>query len=305
MSSVGWEVEGKDWPNRDCSRFVRAGTLDWHVQVTGPQAGSAPVLLLVHGTGAATHSWRDLLPLLAQHYTVIAPDMPGHGFTRGRLPGGLSLPGMARALGELLVKLDLGGPAVIVGHSAGAAIGVRLALDTTLADGVTGAPVIIGLNPALLPFPGLAARLFPAMARALFVNPFTAMIFAQIASSQGEVAGFLKKSTGSHIDPRGVDLYHRLFRTSDHCAGAIGMMANWDLETFAADLPRLERRVLLVHGGRDSAIPRDSVERAAALIPGAMLSVLPDLGHLAHEEDPERLATMIVDFAAHPQAVAG
>lgn len=297
MSSVRWEVEGQDWPNREHSRFVRTAMLDWHVQVAGPEGGHAPVLLLVHGTGAATHSWRDLLPLLARHYTVIAPDMPGHGFTRGRIAGGQSLPGMAKALAELLGKLGYAGPEVIVGHSAGAAIGMRMAMDTGLDT------TMIGLTPALMPFPGLAARLFPAMARALFVNPFTAMIFAQLASSEGEVARFLKKSTGSRVDARGIACYHRLFRTSDHCAGAIGMMANWDLETFAADLPSFAGPALLVHGERDSMVPRDSVERAAALIPGATLTELPDLGHLAHEESPELLAAMIVEFAAQTPAV--
>jgi len=294
MSSVRWEVDGRDWPNREASRFVRAGVLDWHVQV----AGSGPVLLLIHGTGAASHSWRDVMPLLAEHFTVVAPDMPGHGFTRGRISGGQSLPGMARVLGEMLDTLGLGAPAMIVGHSAGAAIGIRLVLDQGL-----DAP-IVGLNPALLPFPGLAARLFPAMARALFVNPFTAMIFAQIASSEGEVARFLAKSTGSQIDSRGIALYHRLFRTTDHCAGAIGMMANWDLDSLSADLPSVAAQVLLVHGGRDSAIPRDSVERAASLMPHAAMQTLPDLGHLAHEENPALLAAMILEFAAQPAAVA-
>jgi len=294
MSSVRWEVDGRDWPNREASRFVRAGVLDWHVQV----AGSGPVLLLIHGTGAASHSWRDVMPLLAEHFTVVAPDMPGHGFTRGRISGGQSLPGMARVLGEMLDTLGLGAPAMIVGHSAGAAIGIRLVLDQGL-----DAP-IVGLNPALLPFPGLAARLFPAMARALFVNPFTAMIFAQIASSEGEVARFLAKSTGSQLDSRGIALYHRLFRTTDHCAGAIGMMANWDLDSLSADLPSVAAQVLLVHGGRDSAIPRDSVERAASLMPHAAMQTLPDLGHLAHEENPALLAAMILEFAAQPAAVA-
>jgi magnesium chelatase accessory protein len=298
MSSVRWEVDGHDWPNREHSRFVRAGTLEWHVQVAGPQREGAPVLLLIHGTGAATHSWRDVLPLLAEHYTVVAPDMPGHGFTRGRISGGQSLPGMARALAELLGKLGMGAPDVIVGHSAGAAIGVRLAIDLGI-----DAP-IIGLNPALLPFPGLAARLFPAMARALFVNPFTAMIFAQIASSESEVARFLKKSTGSRIDARGVALYHRLFRTSDHCAGAIGMMANWDLETLASDLPSVAARSLLVHGALDSAIPLESIERAAGLMPHAVSMNLPDLGHLAHEEAPGQIVALIRDFAEQTPAVA-
>ncbi len=93
---------GRDWPNREASRFVTAGGLTWHVQ----EAGEGPVLLLVHGTGAATHSWRGLMPLLARDFRVIAPDLPGHGFTDPlRTP---SLPRMARALAELLRVSMLG-----------------------------------------------------------------------------------------------------------------------------------------------------------------------------------------------------
>ena len=62
MSRLDWERDGRDWPNRAASRFVRAGGLDWHVQTMG----QGPTVWLIHGTGAATHSWRDILPLLAQ-----------------------------------------------------------------------------------------------------------------------------------------------------------------------------------------------------------------------------------------------
>ena len=83
--------DGADWPNREASRFVEAGGLSWHVQVMG----QGPDLLLLHGTGGATHSWRGLAPLLAQHFRVVAPDLPGHGFTTARRAPDLSLPGMA------------------------------------------------------------------------------------------------------------------------------------------------------------------------------------------------------------------
>ena len=59
-----WERDGRDWPNREASRFVHAAGLRWHVQVMG----SGPVVLLLHGTGAATHSWRDLMPKLAERW---------------------------------------------------------------------------------------------------------------------------------------------------------------------------------------------------------------------------------------------
>eukprot|EP01035_Chromulina_nebulosa_P062926 gene62926-86075_t len=93
-----WENDGRDWPNRIASRFLRAGGMRWHVQVMG----TGPALLLVHGTGAATHSWRDLAPILAERFTVIAPDLPGHGFSDCPPAHLLSLPAMAQGLASLL-----------------------------------------------------------------------------------------------------------------------------------------------------------------------------------------------------------
>ena len=277
MSALRWEVEGRDWPNRASSRFVDSGGLRWHVQV----AGEGPAVVLLHGTGAASHSWRDVLPDLATTATVIAPDLPGHGFTRGRPRGGLTLPGMARALGELLGTLGVDGPALLVGHSAGAAIALQLAQDRDRGERV------LGFNPALMPFPGLAARLFPSLARLLFLNPLVPRMMAGMAGWPGEVERFLGRATGSTIAAEGLAAYRRLFTNPDHCAGAMEMMANWDLEAFGRVLPQIAAPVRLIHSDRDSAVPVDSVERAAALIPHARLDVWPGLGHLAHEERPD------------------
>lgn len=278
-----WDREGRDWPNRVHSRFVTAGGMRWHVQV----AGAGPVLLLLHGTGAATHSWRAIMPLLAERFTVVAPDLPGHGFTAR---GPQSLPAMATAVAALLGEIGLA-PTVVVGHSAGAAVGLRMVLD-----GLVDAKAVVGLSPALLPFPGLAAKLFPTMAKLLFVNPFAPYIFARMAGPTREVARFMLKSTGSSIESDGVDYYARLFRKPAHIAGTIGMMASWDLEPLKRDLPGLKVPLLLIHGDGDTAIPLAKAREAAALVPGARLEVLARLGHLAHEEAPERVAAMIKDF---------
>lgn len=287
MSCPRWEVEGRDWPNRAASRFVDTGRLPWHVQVMG----AGPVLLLLHGTGAATHSWRDLAPLLAEHFTVVAPDLPGHGFTQGRPAGGLAMPAMARAVGDLLHSLALE-PALIVGHSAGAAIALRMVLDAIAAPGR-----VVGLSPALLPFPGLAATLFPGLARMLFVNPFVPHLVAGLARGPGDAGRYLTRATGSTIDPAAVAFYRRLFATSDHVAGAITMMAEWNLEALARDLPRVRVPSLFVHGSADAAIPLASVRQAAALLADCWLEVLDGLGHLAHEERPDAVAALIRDFA--------
>ena len=283
---LDWKLDGRDWPNRESSRFVAAGGLDWHVQVMG----EGPPIWLIHGTGAATHSWRDVTPLLAERFSVVAMDLPGHGFTRGRPPGGLTLAGMARAL--VALSQALGSiPQAIGAHSAGAAIAARMALD-----GSHEAP-IVAFGPALLPFGGSSAPILSGLARLLFVNPLVPSLFARVARIEGQTGRFLERSTGSRLDPRGVALYGRLFASPGHCAGAIEMMADWDLAAIARDLPMLPVKMHIVHGERDAAIKVADARRAAGLAK-AEFTLLPGLGHLAHEERPAMAVDLVAKAAA-------
>ncbi len=288
-----WEGEGRDWPNREHSRFVTASGLRWHVQVMG----QGPVCLLVHGTAAATHSWRDVAPRLAEHFTVVAPDMPGHGFTSAPRPGGLTLPGMAAALRALL---DAGGwrPEIAVGHSAGAATILRLCLD-----GGMDPRAVVSLNGALMPIGREAADFFSGAARLLAGIPFVPRLFAWGASNSG-VADRLLRDTGSRIEPRGVDLYARLFRHSGHVAAALGMMANWDLKPLLRDLARLRPALILVVGARDRAVPPADAGRVRAVLPAARIVTVPETGHLTHEERPEEVARIVRQVAEDARAPA-
>ncbi len=251
--------------------------------------GEGPVCLLIHGTGAATHSWRDVIPLLAKHYTVVAMDLPGHGFTKGsgKSP---TLGGMATSVAALLDELKIT-PDLIVGHSAGVAIAAQLLLDKGWQAPLTG------FTPALMPFPGLAAKIFPSLAKMLFTNPFVAIIFSRMAQAPGQTAKFLTRSTGSQIDAAGAKYYTRLFSKSGHCDGAIRMMANWRLEGLGARLGDLASPVLLVSAAKDAAIPKAAVVKAVALISGCETQEMTALGHLAHEEDPAQAAQIVTGFA--------
>ena len=280
-----WDREGRDWPNREASRFVNAAGLRWHVQV----AGQGPDLLLVHGTAAATHSWRDILPILATRFRVIAPDLPGHGFTDRPPPQRLSLPGMASSLAALLQVLGAR-PVLAAGHSAGAAMLLRLALDGRIAP-----EVVVSLNGALLPLGEKHAAFFTKAARMLVGLPFVPSLFAWRASDRA-VAERLLQDTGSRIDARGVDLYARLIRHPSHVAAALGMMANWDLVPLLHDLPRLKPRLLLVVGAADRTIPAAQAERVRARLPASRIVTLPGLGHLAHEERPREAAELLLDI---------
>ena len=273
------------WPNREHSRFVRAGGLQWHVQV----AGVGPTLLLLHGTGAATHSWRGLLPLLARRFTVIAPDLPGHGFTDAPAANRLSLPGMSRALQTLLWTLEAE-PALAAGHSAGVAILVRM-----VADGQIRPRGLIGLNGALLPMGGAAGQLFSPLAKLLTGLPGLPDLFAWRARDP-KVVQRLLDATGSKIDSEGVRLYGRVVSRRQHTAAALGMMAHWDLHSLAGRFARIDLPMLLIAGSNDRTVPRSQSEQVAAQAPQGRFVCLPGLGHLAHEEQPATVAALIEEF---------
>lgn len=287
-TALRWAEDGFDWPHRDASRFADAGGLRWHVQ----QWGSAPAtLLLLHGTGASTHSWRDLAPRLAQRFRVLAPDLPGHGFS-GMLPEPRrSMAGMAAATGELLQSLSAR-PVAVIGHSAGAALMLRMALDGFLDDAL-----LIGLNAALLPFDGLAGRLYAPMARLLARQPLVPRLAAWRARDEASVQRLIA-ATGSRLDAPGVALYARLLRHPGHVAGVLAMMANWDLGALARDLPDLRAPLQLVVGEADATVPPAHAGRVAQRLQAASVHRLAGLGHLAHEEDPERVARVLLALLA-------
>jgi magnesium chelatase accessory protein len=282
--SLDWSRDGKDWPHREHSTFVTAGGLRWHVQRMGETAH--PVLLLLHGTGAATHSWRDLMPALAKHFDVVAPDLPGHGFTGAVAAAAMTLPGMARSIGDLLRVLKLK-PAIVVGHSAGAAILARMCLDHIIAP-----RALISVNGALLPLPGLRGEIFSPVAKLLASAAWVPRVFAWRANNPAVVERLIG-STGSKIDDAGMALYGRLVRNPGHAAAALAMMANWDLASLARDLPTLQVPLQLVVGMQDGTVPPSEAERVARMVSVATVEQLEQLGHLAHEESPQRFVEII------------
>ena len=287
-------VESQHWPHRSASRFLRAGGLDWHVQ----EFGKGPALLLVHGTGSSSHSWRDVAPLLATRFRVIAPDLPGHGFTSAPDSASFTLAAMARALGELLRarKVD---PAIVVGHSAGAAVLVRMTLDHLIAP-----ESIISINGALLPLSGMPRWIFSPLAKVLTRVPLVPRLVARRASQAGAIERLIA-DTGSRLDQAGIRLYRQLVQKPEHVAGALAMMANWDLESLALDIAGLRTPLQLLTASGDRTIPAAEAEKVCARTSCARIASLGPLGHLAHEERPRMVSHEIIRLASQAGVIEG
>ncbi len=270
----------EDWPNHEHSRVVYRAGIRWHVQIMG----EGPALLLLHGTGASSHSFRDLMPLLAKRFTVVVPDLPGHAFSKTEWFFEPSLNGMARALDDLLDTLGIR-PEIAIGHSAGAALVAQMTLDRTIAP-----RLLVGIGAALFPLRGVASALLHPTARLLSL----ASKFVDLRMRKTEHVTQMLRGTGSSLDRAGIELYRRLSEQPEHVSAVLSMMANWDLEPLYQALPRLDTRFLLVAGETDRAVPLSQQRTIAARLPAAHLVVVEGTGHLVHEERPETVARLVL-----------
>ncbi|MEJ8562292.1 alpha/beta fold hydrolase [Yoonia sp. GPGPB17] len=278
-----WPDDARDWPLTAYSRQILHRPHRWHVQ----EHGEGPLILLIHGAGGATQSFRGLFPLLARTHRVVAVDLPGQGFTQ---LGAQQRCGLDHMSHDLLALCRNQGwmPDIVVGHSAGTAIALRMwELGMQPREG------IVGINAALGNFKGMAGWLFPMMAKALAVTPFSAGLFAS-TTTRASVRN-LVEGTGSTLDQDGLELYYRLATDKGHVDATLSMMAQWSLDGLLSRLEQIDIRVHLIVGLADKAVPPDISRRAVERLPKGYLTELPDLGHLAHEEDPEQVARVILE----------
>ena len=173
-----------------------------------------------------------------------------------------------------------------VGHSAGAAILVRMAVERLFAPAD-----LISFNGAFFPVSGAAGLFFSPLARAVAGASLLQKMFARMADRKAVER--LLRDTGSVIDEEGITLYQRLFSNEGHVAGTLGMMAAWDLHWVPQDLRNLPLPLYLVRASKDRTIQPADAEKAAKLTPRPTIIDIQGLGHLAHEEDPAGAAAII------------
>lgn len=305
------------WPDAAASRFAVAAGLCWHLQDREQYGGQdsekdskedrrqdaerdkawerqrarRPAILLLHGTGASSHSWAPLARRLRARCRLLAPDLPGQGFTELGPPAQSSVSGMARAVAALLRVLQVQ-PDVIVGHSAGAAVATALCLQ-----GECAPRALVSINGALLPFGRTAAPVFSQAAKVLAALPVFPALVALHALPRKPIERMLRQ-TGSRVPDEMARCYRTLLGDPRHVTGTLRMMANWNLGSLESNLERLHPPLHLLVGGNDAVVPAAQAQALHRRIPNAYLERAPELGHLAHEEDPAWVAAYLSDLLA-------
>lgn len=227
--------------------------------------------------------------ILSTQYTCLLIDLPGQGFTDPIEEREHLLSAMASALSDLCKYLGLL-PEYVIGHSAGAAVGIRMCLDTDISP-----RGLLSINGALLPFGAFVEPLMLKAARALSRSPRVSRFLARRGTGESDVRKALR-DTGATISEPMIQRYTTLISQPEHIEGTLRMMGGWELGQLAKDLSKLKTPIHLIGCEKDHIVPAVRAHRAIREIPNATAVTLDNAGHLVHEADPERVAQVFFRF---------
>lgn len=265
-------------------------------RTSSDQDPARPVLLLVHGIAGNARQWDPVIPLLADRFTVLAPDMLGHGES-AKPRGDYSLGAYAVGLRDILLALEHE-RATVVGHSLGGGVAMQFAYAypnmcerlVLVSSGGLGKEVH-GLLKAVT-WPG-AEWVLPLIA-ARRVHALTSGLSRQldrVGLHAGPDVAEMLRSFGSLADPRARKAFIHTIRAVIDAGGQ--RVSARDRLYLAQLIP-----TLIVWGRKDPIIPVGHGEHAHAITPGSRLEVFDGVGHFPQLERPEELAGILLDFAA-------
>jgi pimeloyl-ACP methyl ester carboxylesterase len=276
-----------------------------HIEIHGHRvgyrtAGSGPVIVLVHGMAGSSATWRFVMPTLAERFTVVAPDLVGHGGSE-KPRADYSLGAFASGVRDLLLALGHD-RATLVGQSLGGGVAMQFAYQfperserlVLVSSGGLGDEVSMLLR--LLTLPG-----------AELVLPLACTDWLHGAGVK--VAGWLA-NVGLHTGPHLTEVWHGYGSLADaetrtaflHTLRSVVDVAGQRVS--AADRLYLAAAIptLIVWGDHDRIIPVEQGRATHEAIPGSRLEIFEDTGHFPHCEQPDRFCEVLLDFLSTTRA---
>jgi pimeloyl-ACP methyl ester carboxylesterase len=256
--------------------------------------GSGPALLLLHGLGCDHRTWLPVLESLAASYTVIAPDLLGHGAS-DKPRADYSLGGYANGMRDLLTVLGIE-KVTVVGHSFGGGVAMQFAYQyperteriVLVSSGGLGPEVSPAIRAITLPgfHQAMAVLTLPGIRH---VSGSTLRLLASTGlpgtRDLDEVAGVYE----SFADPAARAATRHVVRAVVDLKGQVVTMS--DRAYLTSQVP-----MCVIWGREDHVIPVSHADNAGALAPSARVEVLADCGHFPHKDHPERFVGIVEDF---------
>jgi pimeloyl-ACP methyl ester carboxylesterase len=258
------------------------------------RGGEGPVLLLLHGIANSSATWEGVAPSLCEHFTLIAPDMLGHGGS-ATPRGDYSLGAHAAGARDVLTALGID-RATVVGHSLGGGVAMQFAYQfpercerlVLVSSGGLGREVHLLLRAAALPG---ADWVLPALTSAGLVGVGRRVggLLRRVRLTPGEDVQVLANGFASLDNGGSRQAFLHTVRAVIEPSGQ--RVSAQDRLALAELLP-----TLIVWGENDSIIPVEHGAAAHEAVPGSRFEVFPDAGHMPHDADPERFASLLIEF---------
>jgi pimeloyl-ACP methyl ester carboxylesterase len=272
--------------------YARLGPAEAPVKLFYQEEGKGPPLLLIHGFGASTYTWRHVAPELAQTHRVIAVDLKGFGQSDKPLDERYSVFDQAELLAQLIVDKDLR-DLTLVGHSFGGGIALLLALEANqrLEGRITR---LVLLDSIAYP------QNIPVFFRLLDM-PLVSQLGVRMVppSVQTRVALKIAYLDDSKIDPDEVEIYAAPLKTA---AGKHAMIHSArqimpkDLAEIAERYSTIKLPTLILWCDHDRIVPLEVGLKLRRTLPNSTLRLIEDCGHMPQEEQPASTLKLIKGF---------
>ena len=259
-------------------------------------AGSGPALLLIHGVGCNSKSWEPVHAKLAQRFTVIAPDLLGHGES-DKPHADYSLPAFANGMRDLLAVLGID-RVTVVGHSFGGGVAMQFAYQypelveriVLVNAGGVSKDVSLALRLAAMPMGAEALAMLRAAGVMPAIRRFGRAVGAVLGSTRlgRDVTDVVEMLEGFQ-DPAGLAAFARTLRSVVDASGQYVTML--DRSYLVQSVP-----VQIIWGEDDLIIPVDHAHTAHAAIPGSRMEIFEDSGHMPFHDHPDRFVQVVERF---------
>jgi pimeloyl-ACP methyl ester carboxylesterase len=285
---VVWEEHRQELPHSERSRFALVEGVRVHYQEAGER--DAPPVLLIHGFCASTFVWSDvLLPVAAAGFRVIAPDLPGYGFSEKPRAGEYTIEAQARLVIRLMDKLGIE-RACLVGSSYGGAVASLCALDyATRVERLVLVDAVINDDVKRQPMLRLAAA-------PLVGDIFSPVLLSTYSLTRWRMRKVYAKGAQQLLGGERMRAHHRPLRASSAHRAVIRTLRRWDASRIEREAHRIQQPTLLIWGEDDIDIPLEHGQRMFQKIRGARLIVFRRCGHLPQEEYPQEFTKLLTEF---------
>lgn len=255
---------------------------------------SLPVLLLVHGITSSGATWDPVIPALAEHAHVIAPDLLGHGQS-DKPRADYSLGALASGLRDLLERLGHDRVSV-VGHSLGGGVAMQFAYQyyeycdrmVLVGSGGLGREVSLALRAATLPG---AELVLPVIANR-HVRDVGVVVSRLLRRLPVRLRPSVVEAFRGYASLAEVPARSAFVHTLRSVVAPGGQRVSGNDRLYLAE----GRPTLILWGARDTVIPVAHAYAAHAAIPDSRLEIFEQSGHFPHQDEPARFARVLLDF---------